>query len=149
MKLELKHIAPYLPYGLKVKGIFKESFTLVHDRQPNNLNVLSLESLMFFPNEHKPILRPLSDFANEFYAQGLKTRMDKILVRNGLAPSGIEYDINDNVFYIGKTEDSKSYEIYDVFELPFKVVDVLFEYHFDVFGLIPQGLAIDINTLES
>ena len=25
----------------------------------------------------------------------------------------------------------------------------LFEWHFDVFGLIPEGLAIDINTLES
>jgi hypothetical protein len=31
---------------------------------------------------------------------------------------------------------------------PCWVIQILFEYHFDIFNLIPQGLAIDINTLN-
>lgn len=27
MKLELKHLAPYLPYGLKIRTVSKPSFT--------------------------------------------------------------------------------------------------------------------------
>lgn len=34
-------------------------------------------------------------------------------------------------------------------DLDYHDVRILFEYHFDVFGLIDAGLAIDINTLKS
>ena len=33
-------------------------------------------------------------------------------------------------------------------ELPYWLLSHLFEWHFDVFGLIEKGLAIDINTLK-
>ncbi len=36
----------------------------------------------------------------------------------------------------------------DILENRYKVVKKLFEWHFDIFGLIPAGLAIDINTLK-
>ena len=34
-----------------------------------------------------------------------------------------------------------------VLYLPYNIVSKLFENHFDVFGLIEKGLAIDINTI--
>ena len=34
-------------------------------------------------------------------------------------------------------------------ELPHGLVSILYEFHFDVFGLIENGLAIDINTLNN
>ena len=37
---------------------------------------------------------------------------------------------------------------YKIDELSYKVFVKLLELHFDVFHLIPQGLAIDINTLK-
>lgn len=32
--------------------------------------------------------------------------------------------------------------------IKWKIMELLFEFGFDVFGLIPQGLAVDINTIE-
>ncbi len=38
-------------------------------------------------------------------------------------------------------------EFYDLFKQNYIVMEKLFEWHFDVFKLIPEGLALDINTL--
>lgn len=132
MKLELKHLAPYLPYGLK--WYYKNS--------TYNTAYLSTKSCALIDTngyggdvekwtwktiqgKHKPILRPLSDlnkkehcvFATPEYNQDIGILM---------MPNVCDIDIQ---------------------ETQYVVIEKLFEWHFDVFGLIPAGLAIDINTL--
>jgi hypothetical protein len=82
MKLEIHHLAPYLPYSLKV--IMEGKKTNVAWMSTKNISVIIPDGI----GEYKKIHLPYSVFKN------------------------------------------------------------LFEWHFDVFGLIEQGLAIDINTLK-
>lgn len=64
MELELKHLAPYLPYGLRVKtedGMFKvigwvDDIGICLDTMYYGANAIST---------YKPILRPLSDLTKE------------------------------------------------------------------------------------
>tara|TARA_R110000772_G_scaffold83493_1_gene176588 strand:- start:9461 stop:9808 length:348 start_codon:yes stop_codon:yes gene_type:complete len=112
MKLELKHLAPYLPYGLVVFiPIWKCERTISQLRQKSIVTKDFANHLLFA--DIKPILRPLSDLTEDI-----------------LCISWIEH-IEDKVL------DA---------ECPYEVWQILFENHFDVFGLIEKGLAIDINT---
>jgi len=142
MKLELKHLAPYLPYGLKVQcDIWNEEICAV-DGFSATLKDVRLtciiarnkersEATTWTPKlEHcKPILRPLSDLTknidnderNVKYYSLLKTCYSEVDLRNF-----------QEVPLIQKYDD----------------VQILLEYHFDIFGLIEKGLAIDINTLN-
>ena len=123
-KLELKHLAGYLPYKLRVTTTFgernfKNTFELVIDFQPNNLDVISIEAIMTHYGEgHKPILRPLSDLT-ERHAEAWGIRNLGKLIKN----------IQDK-------------------EIPLIVAEELYEEHFDIHGLIDAGLAVDINTLK-
>ena len=36
----------------------------------------------------------------------------------------------------------------DLKYLPYGVVEKLLEWHFDIFGLLEKGLAVDINTIN-
>ena len=108
MKLELKHLAPYLPYGLEIIN------------NVDKKRELTIEYLNYWNEstiEIKPILRPLSDYTED-YAN----------------------------FWNYSFRDFK-------WEIKNKQVSVLcwqdlLSKHYDVFGLIEAGLAIDINTLN-
>lgn len=129
MELELKHIAPYLPYGLKLK-----------DAQGNvtelTLGNLNLEEMWM----HWLVLRPLSD-------------MDKIIAsvnEPSFKPSS-RYDLRlydgewCEEFYAEYGESPKAFiPVADMAQSTWP-----FKYHFDVFGLIQAGLAVDINTLTT
>ena len=128
MKLELKHLAPYLPYKLKAK--FMHPF-VKHQKIGIINNAYNLDddvklSIDYSDDEHiwmyKPILRPLSD----------------LNYRHWLDIFAID-DI-DNILSEFQSNDSL-----DCVE--YYLVVILLTYHFDVFGLIETGLAIDINTL--
>ena len=124
-KLELKHLAGYLPYGLVTNygkligirnwvgwcGTFKTDFG------ENNIPISVI----------KPILRPLSDLTKEIEVNG-----EKFVPQKKLTHLDLEWLINSNDLIL-KT----NYE--DVLKL--------LEWHFDIHGLIEQGLAIDKNTL--
>ena len=126
MKLELKHLAPYLPYGLKCK---------LKDQGKETIGELSGcysdNSYAFFDtveSEHgfediKPILRPLKDLTKPHFHDGTEnqnTRFWEFEIRKG--------------YIVGLGYDS--------------FVELI-KHHYDVFGLIPKGLAIDINTIEN
>ncbi len=130
MKLELKHLAPYLPYGLeiitelnsvqKVGGLADMYHIHYYDDKTEEGDEPLIEEI-------KPILRPLSDLTKT----GYHFIYDK------------ETDIESIIDWIELDDESKltckySYEFWSL----------LFENHFDVFGLIEKGLAIDINTLK-
>lgn len=122
-KLDLKHLAPYLPYGLKVKWH-------PEDIKPHIYEMISLSDgqinqILSF-NCCSPILKPMSDLhANETIKS---------------IASEQTYSNNDD-YLIQRDYNSKSYKSY-------QFTIWLIENHFDVFGLIEKGLAIDINTIE-
>jgi len=147
-KLELKHLAPYLSYGLqcqidfkftkyhpipiiKVKGLsnaeidkdIEEQIELVRD---DDLDFRKLDSV-------KPILRPLSDLTKEIEHNCKKFVPVKELEART--------NTNDEYFEWDDTEALMKWITYDAMVL-------LFEWHFDVFELIPKGLAVDKNTLN-
>lgn len=132
MKLELKHITPYLPYGLEV---------LRQDGR-TKFNVAGVENDLLIVSEKdgnkycnlkgvKPILRPLSSMTKEEFAE-LRSKLDDgVLLK--LTPNGDIYiKCNDEIY------------LYEVNILN----DFLFSNHFDVFGLIDSGLAINRNNLK-
>ena len=130
MKLEIKHLAPYLPHGLKgictddlqgveiMNGLKKEStycIEVITDKEPMDLDYF------------KPILFPLSSLTNEITINGKKIKIiDKIKILTD----------KNHFEYILRFLDVDSYEI-----LPYWVMELLFSYKIDVFGLIELGLA--------
>ena len=139
MKLKIEYLAPYLPYKLSGKVIcheYKKEVITFLDTISYFENVLTFndgvdvylnnESL----SEFKPILRPLSDLN--------KKHLDYMYF--------IIISTDNEMF--GSRDDFEDYfnETYCNY-LPKCLFEYLLEHHFDVFGLIEEGLAIDINTL--
>jgi hypothetical protein len=135
MNLEIKHVAPYLPYDLEVlvenynflkwkRKVKIEDYVNYFDKRYINSNLKSI----------KLILRPLSDLNKEVVINGEKHQM--WLLINGQKAL-------DN----GKIENMNGYQ-YDILELNYNKIQTILKFHFDIFNLIGQGLAIDINTLS-
>lgn len=127
-KLKLKHLAPYLPY--KLKGNYEVSEVVPSAKFELRNKELRTDNVDFFLNYAKPILRPLSDLTKEIEVNGEK-----------FVP--IEYFLGDdgdnilNAFNHNKNSDVIEYVL----------VLKLLEWHFDIYGLIEKGLAINKNTL--
>jgi len=133
MKLELKHLAPYLPYGLKFTGDSGiETELCMIDFNKNQVKAIiqgsDAESISLESN--KPILHPLSDLAKEIKYNGEKLVPCNKIIFN---PYYDNTDVRETIL--------KGYESY-------KNITQLLKWHFDVFGLIQEGLAVDINTLK-
>ena len=131
MKLETKHLAPYLPY--KLKGIYEMS----SKQKQETLQAIDTlgkcrtdEDLRWFEIKmFKPILQPL--FNDNFdYTIFL---MDNFPEEKW---ADAYNDIMNGVGFGVKIE-----------QIPYELHEFLFENHFDVFGLIEKGLAISYNEL--
>ena len=141
MKLELKHLAPYMPYGLKIQILnHKCDYVGIEFSEINGYYFLG-DSLHVSYNggstgksieDFKPILRPLSDLTKE-----IEVNSEKFIPINYFLG-----DDSDLVYEACLIHNDFSY-------LPYNLVQKLLEWHFDVFGLIEQGLAIDINDLPN
>lgn len=133
MKLELKHLAPYLPYELGLYDVSDETTNKLTVKS-NLLKEYPLDIVLDHIYLVKPILRPLKDLTNELIDQ-LKETHPNCPNFFGLfqPPHGWEYH---------KKNISNSFVEYAIF-------NKLCEWHFDVFGLIEKGLAIDKNTLKN
>lgn len=150
MKLELKHLSPYLPYKLKVKtkignlilcqlnNSTKWNAWFYFCRNSKNKNQLyNFNNLKnadgigrgFLLKEITPILRPISDIEKEIEVNGeIFIPLEKLESMFGDCTK-----LTDTML-VGSF-------------VPFGIVQKLFEWHFDVFNLIENDLAIDINTL--
>ena len=134
MKLELKHLAPYLPYDLE--------FYVQHangTRLNNWCMTIDTDLRIVLERQNKPILRPLSDLTKEMNHE--KNIVNFIPIRALQLHNHIKID-SDGLVTDGKDEYGINWLSYESFQL-------LLKWHFDVFGLIEQGLAIDINTLNN
>lgn len=137
-KLELKHLSPYLPYGLKIKTSNNQGNVI---RQIQGIDISEefilacgyinyIESDNYYPytlKSCKPILRPLSDLNKKIQIAEHFMTFKEHLRRFFPAES-----IGTNI----ATWSNRS-------------VEWLCEYHFDIFGLIDKGLAISYSDLQS
>ena len=155
MKLELKHLVGYLPYGLKVqtnKGLLElttikngepeypfwcETFGDFENEDYNYSRLKGYRGRGFAIEDVIPILRPLSDLTKEI--------------------DGVVHFVELAKMFDGSMH-SFSFSYGDCFLKPkngsIKISDIhlfgyLFQHNFDVYGLIERGLAIDVNTIEN
>ena len=138
MKLELKHLAPYLPYGLKcVWG--KHTFDIVGASELKRLSVkVKWYNQTSSYTDIKPLLRPLSDLTENITVNN----EDFVPYEH---PTFVEAMIaNEYLEYLCEVKADLSQDRI----LPYSIFQLLFEWHFDVFGLIPKGLAVDINDVS-
>ena len=165
-ELELKHLAPYLPYGLS----FSVNLNDVRDNFPNELRTLKLAeiSIDLALKKGKPILRPL-------YSMTKKEAYDLLCLIVGIEDIGFEQSDLDYISlnykydmleiegefpfddYVCGTEytinisndgiacfDTGSNGVY----ISHSAYNYLFSKHFDIFGLIDEGFAIDKTTFK-
>lgn len=138
MKLELKHLASYLPYGLDFKG--KRKGWVSFDGSRMTLCPIDFDGRFEII---KPILRPLSDLTKEIEHKGEKFVPSEKLKE--IFPNVSHWQYLTSMAHIWQQYINNLTET----NIEYCVIQKLFEWHFDVFGLIEQGLAIDINTHET
>ena len=89
---------------------------------------------------YKPILRPLSDLTKPIEHNG-----EKFVPIERLA---FEFRLQMYQFIDGAFYDNNYRRYLDIKEMPFVVVLKLIEWHFNLFGRIDNGEAIDVNLLQ-
>ena len=142
-QLTKKEVAAYLPYGVEIyhsqfmfrevwnkpnKGtligitsIIPETFDIVMLRDKDNYHLQ--DSIAHF----KLALRPLSDLTKE-------------IEHNGERFIPLYRLMKEDKAFTTSFIDAFGYE-----ELKVSVYELLLEWHFDIFHLIPNGLALDLN----
>lgn len=126
--LELKHLAPYLPYGLRVFVTTWKCEREVKSLHQKAIMTKDYHNILDF--EHiKPILKPLSDLVKD------EETFDFLY--------GSCKAIDENIDYISEF----SGDLLNT-SLSFRASSILIAGKYDVFGLIEKGLAIDINTID-
>jgi len=134
--LELKHLAPYLPYKVKSRDYSNTIYRLE----------LSIDNYYRFVGKYadKMVLRPLSYLTKEIEVNGEK------FVPIYLIPEYVkEYHsrYGKDRLFDNSANTSCIIDYIKPTSLSYKSFDLLLSWNFDVFFLIPNGLAIDFNTL--
>jgi len=128
-KLELKHISPYLPYGINAilleqlngSNRFQQTDCFVIGASEDYIYTDSFFDEVYY-HEIKPILRPIEELYDSSTDFGIKI-----------------------VHYFNFRTNVKL----DCKNFPYHVMEQLFKNHFDVFGLIDKGLAVSYSDIQS
>ncbi len=165
MKIELKHLAPYLPYGLKVQyeGIIngKEISQYDKDFRKNNPSnddwlfdykpITEIKGLKIAEIKELKLYKGYWKIYAGVYRGGLKSFYNGIGFKPLLRPLSGLYKTDgfslSKMITHGYHNSFWGKEKFSVNHLYYHDLLILLEWHFDVYGLIEQGLAIDINTL--
>jgi len=152
MKLELKHIIPYLPYDLQVK-CYDNVWSVEGFRKGVSLflmddSVLTSADL----SDVKPILKPISSMTKEeAYELGAiliseadmedkEIGIGEMRLMGATYPTIVYKDKEDEEYSI--TIQFSSVGISGIDLVPYEAYEWLFDHHFDVFNLIENNLAI-------
>ena len=173
-RLRIEHIVPYLPYELKmsVNSELYPNPVLIGLKSIYAYMSYYGTGLAFEINKTKPYLRPLSDLVEEIEHNGegltpLHRLFEMIPKNNYIDYKGEcnipKYQIDDGWNHcISYTDNIQEVCLSYGCESFWLMVDAdvclldnqlgmfekLFEWHFDVFGLIDKGVAIDVNTID-
>lgn len=161
MKLELKHLVGYLPYGLKFELNLKD-VQVNYKNEIRRFTMTCSNIDLCLTHGGKPILRPLSDLTKEIDGVVHLVELAKIehpcSIYHSFTGSSVEVAGNennslnfrfdfDNEFFINSEFDCD--DIYYPIMYQLELYEYLFKNHFDVFSLIDNNLAIDINKIEN
>lgn len=141
-KLELKDLVHSLPHGLKFihqgKIYLLMALSLKYDQNPLWIKGWDMKksTIDIFPEGCKPILHPLSDLTKEITINGKTFVPIDMLWFDTLGTDNEAFD--KDAFY-------NNYDFGFGF-YPYKVVQKLFEWKFNVFNL-PKHLWINVNDL--
>ena len=123
MKLELKHIAPYFPFKMKYKNTKNDNiYTMRSLSSEINMVDFGWGDAMEL-QEVIPIFKPMSELTENEAKDGH--------YMSGFSNYGALQILTNNPL-LGH----------------YFMVTYLLENHYDIFGLIEKGLAIDINNLK-
>lgn len=158
MELEVKHLSPYLPYGLKIITYYSEDdFEYGIMSVDNGMNGLcDIGTILDKTYQTKPLLFPITDITKEINFGGVKF----IPIMRMFGEDDYEkykYNIKvEHKKYIGKRatitvdgiEDMISFGMKHPLRntMSYENYVSLFSWHFDMFGLIESGLAEDRNN---
>ena len=141
MKLELKHLAPYLPYDLQMAYIIRGKIVEIGDLNKVFIYRDATHPIRYGINyndaEHewmfKPILRPLSSMTEKE-----SDELEDIIGCNFyIYVSGNGIEIEDIIIDPWGGQSVLRMETLN------RIYEWLFAHHFDVFNLIENNLAID------
>lgn len=133
-KLEIKHIAAYLPYELEVKAndtVAPGVMVSIVAGMPGLLLYDDKDNIEYYElSAIKPLLIPLSELKNlDNY-----TLIQFIKKQTGLQ---IDYELDIEV------DVNKQQSIWMPIPKVIEVYNILLQHHYDVFGLIDAGLALN------
>lgn len=146
MKLDLKKVCSYLPYELYIyveSDGFLQNDEILKVTSANSEGVqVVTKSFPFSCNysydDIKLVLKPLiglEDYFEDLY--GMLEHQDVT-------------DYFDADFLCCMDDICvEDLEFIKIEHIPYGTLEVLLKHHFDVFGLIPEGLAVDINTIKN
>lgn len=159
MKLELKHLAAYLPYSVNLKSNDGRLLSVMTGIQYPYIECTLEHNIANHFSNFSLILRPLADLTKE-----IEVNREKFIPIHRLKQGGTDivdfyvengnYSCYDNegheTFY-----DSKRMCFFNCyrgdlreFQEQYNAFQKLLEWHFDIFSLIDAGLAVDINTVK-
>jgi hypothetical protein len=121
--LELKHLAAYLPYNIEIEHatMFSGKKEISELRSLNERSVEIGHRMYVEISNCKPLLRPLSQLTQEIEHNG-----ERFVPMDLLA--------EDSCFYFDKEY---------VLRQPYWVVEKLLSWHFDIYQLLENNLAIE------
>jgi len=141
MKLELKHLAPYLPYNIEfldngtpeiIIGFKSDRIYIDDCHKSGYCNIDEINTLL---------LRPMSYLNQEVEIHGNRfiptTMLHKLFGMHHSFGFGDIIHQRPTIFINGDWVEISSF--------PYEIIEKLFEWHFDVFRLIYAGLAVSIN----
>ena len=159
MELELKHLAPYLPYNLQMAYIIRGKIVEIGDL--NKVFIYRDEThpirygINYNDAEHewmfKPILRPIGSMTKEeAYEFGIllmgeadmedkEVGIGKMVLMGSIYPTLMYQDKEDGGYSVMIHFSPIGISGMDL--IPHDAYEWLFKHHFDVFGLISKGLA--------
>ena len=146
MKLELKHLAPYLPYNLMFVGkntehtIWKLEGLRSIEQRSIELSSKEYDLVHATLDKVQPILRPLTDLTKEIEVNGERfVPIDKIEKTTSIH---LHYESDTLIWVNDPTNEGNWLQDH------FKMMQMLLYWHFDIYNLIQHGLAVDYNTLN-
>jgi len=160
-EITLEHLSAYLPWGLEFISELDKPYD-EYGKQPNwTLNgitemfgdkcLMTLESSDAYPiHLCKPILRPLSDLTKEIEVNGEKfvPILEWCDIPDTITVFSIGYERKNYFAKFAFDSEIVTYKIpSDADSMNYYTIKKLLSWHFDVFGLIESGNAIDKNTL--
>ncbi len=136
MQLEIKHLAPYLPFGVKVRVLREDNEYDIFGLTPSQLTLFASN----YHFEFKPILRPISDLNKQVEIEGkLITPIEMVLPYVADIPPFLLEDERERLMLrlrLGMIDG-----------IFYAQIQRLLQMHFDIFGLIKEELALDINHI--